>query len=468
MRGEGMRDTMWMWRWGSIVTILGGMFAANGAAQGAADPAPKMQELIQSYAKSKVVEKKFMGSVLVAQGDRVVIDQGYGSANLEWGIPNGPDTKFRLGSLTKQFTAASILLLEERGKLSTDDLVKKYVPDAPAAWDKMTIFEVLTHTAGIPNFTSFPEYHSTEWKDTTPTELVARFKDKPLDFEPGTEFRYSNSGYVLLGYILEKVSGEPYAKFVRENLFTPLGMMDTGVDRNAVVLPHRAQGYEAHPGDPTIAGYVNMTVPFSAGDLYSTTDDLLKWERGLFGGKVLTAASLKKMTTPNKGTYAFGLEVQEISGHRMFVHGGAIEGFRTSLAYFPNEKNGPVTIIVLSNLGSAVEDMTQGLARTMFGLPVNPATPVVRTEVTVPAKLLEDYVGTYQLAPAFAMTITLADGQLISQATGQGKVPLFAESEMKFFPKVVDAEIEFERDASGKVVSMTLLQNGNEIKGKKN
>jgi CubicO group peptidase (beta-lactamase class C family) len=406
--------------------------------------------------------------VLVAQGDKVILSQGYGSANLEWGIPNAPDTKFRLGSLTKQFTAASILLLEERGKLSTDDLVKKYVPDAPAAWDKMTIYEVLTHTAGIPNFTSFPDYRETEWKESKPVDLVARFKDKPLDFEPGTQFRYSNSGYVLLGYILEQVAGEPYAKFVQENLFAPLGMADTGVDRNVTVLAKRAQGYEPHTGGPKIAGYINMTVPFSAGSLYSTTLDLLKWERGLFGGKVLTAASLKKMTTPFKDNYACGLEVANFQGHKAILHGGGIEGFSTSLAYFPDEKDGPMTIIALSNAESNVDQIAQNLSRAMFGLPVKLPRESMPAEVKLSETQLQDFAGTYQLSPNFAITFTVEKGQLISQATGQGKVPLFAESDTKFFARMVDAEIEFSRDTTGKVVSMTLYQNGNQIKGPRN
>jgi CubicO group peptidase (beta-lactamase class C family) len=160
----------------------------------------RMDQVVQSY----VSNKQFMGTVLVARGDQVVFSKGYGSANLEWAIPNTPQTKFRLGSITKQFTAASILLLEERGKLKTDDPVKKYIPEAPAAWDKMTIFHVLTHTAGIPNFTSFPDYRTSAPFATTPEKLVARFRDKPLEFEPGEKWNYSNSGYVLLGYLIEK------------------------------------------------------------------------------------------------------------------------------------------------------------------------------------------------------------------------------------------------------------------------
>jgi CubicO group peptidase (beta-lactamase class C family) len=329
---------------------------------------------------------------------------------------------------------------------------------------------LLTHTSGIPNFTSFPDYRQYERDDVKPVDLVAKFKDKPLDFEPGAEFRYSNSGYIVLGYILEKVAGEQYAKFVQENLFKPLGMKDTGVDRNVMVLPHRAQGYEAHTGDPKNAEYVNMTVPFSAGSLYSTTGDLLKWEQGLFGGKVLTPASLKKMTTPFKANYAFGLTTPPFPGHRLYTHGGAIQGFTTSLAYFPEEKDGPVTIIVLANLGTAADEIAQGLSRTFFGLPapLAPETPVVHTEVTVPAKLLAEYEGTYQLTPRFAIVITVEDGHLVAQGTGQPKGAIFAESETKFFAKVVDAEFEFNRDTAGKVISMTLHQNGNEITGMRN
>lgn len=336
----------------------------------AADQVLRMQQLVQSYVNSKVLSKTFMGSVLVVQGDRVLIDQGYGAADLEWGIPNAPDTKFRLASLTKQFTAASILLLEERGKLSTDDPVKKYVPDAPAAWDKITIYNLLTHTSGIPDFAEFPDYRATEWKETTPLELVARFKDKPLTFGPGTKYAYSNSGYVLLGFILEKVTNEPYAKFVQENLFEPLGMRDTGVDRNALVLPRRAQGYEAGADGIRHAGYIDMTIPFSAGDLYSTTGDLLKWEQGLFGGKVLSAASLKKMTTPFLDFYGCGLWAQKLSGHTVRNHSGGIEGYKTYLAYFPDKKDGPMTIVVLANMGKASVEIGEGLAKAVFGLPV--------------------------------------------------------------------------------------------------
>ena len=224
----------------------------------AQDNVSRMEQVVRSY----VDAKQFMGSVLVDRDGKALLSKGYGSANLEWDISNSPSTKFRLGSITKQFTAACILLLEERGKLKVEDPVKKYMPDAPAAWDKMTIFNLLTHTSGIPSFTGFPDYHSTEAIATTPELLVARFRDKPLEFQPGEKWNYSNSGYVLLGYLIEKISQQSYRQFVQENIFNPLGMKDSGYDSNSEIILHRASGYTPGPKGMTNAGYIDMTIPF--------------------------------------------------------------------------------------------------------------------------------------------------------------------------------------------------------------
>jgi CubicO group peptidase (beta-lactamase class C family) len=420
----------------------------------------RMDQLIQTY-----VPRNFMGSVLVAQDGKVLLDKGYGFANLEWDIPNTPTTKFRLGSVTKQFTAASILLLEERGKLKVEDPVKNYMQDAPAAWDKITIFHVLTHTSGIPSFTSFPDYASTEATPTSPEKLVARFRDKPLEFEPGTKWNYSNSGYVLLGYLVEKISGQSYQDFVQQNIFTPLGMKDSGYDSNSAIIPHRATGYM--PGksgnSPINATYVDMTIPFSAGALYSTTEDLLRWEQGLFGGKILKQASLAKMITPFKQDYAFGLGVQTVKGHKVIAHSGGIEGFNSNLAYYPDEK---MVVAVLANLnGIAADDIAGKLVQVFHAEKVVP--PTERKEITLSPEILKKYVGTYELTPAFSIVMTLEDGQLMTQATNQEKLPLFAESETMFFLKVVDAQVEFVKNEKGEVTHMILHQNGRDVKGVK-
>ncbi|MGO9259216.1 MAG: serine hydrolase [Bryobacteraceae bacterium] len=429
-----------------------------------AQDATRMDQIVQSY----VADRRFMGTTLVARGGQVLFDKAYSSANLEWDVPNTPDTKFRLGSVTKQFTAASILLLEERGKLSVNDPVKKFMPDAPAAWDKVTIFHLLTHTSGIADFTSFPDYPKIEPFATTAAKLVALFRDKPLDFQPGEKWSYDNSGYVLLTYVIEKITGDSYEKFVRENIFTPLAMKDTGYDSNSAIIPHRASGYSAGRGGIENAGFIHMTIPQGAGALYSTTGDLLKWEQGLFGGQVLKPASLDKMTTPFKENYAFGLMVETAAGHKKISHGGGIEGFNTNLTYYPDDQ---LTVVVLANLnGPAAGDIAGKLAAVAHGETVT--LPGERKEITLDAKALSRYVGVYRMpggGPAGTPMVVALDGnQLTTKLGNQQALPIFPQSETMFFLKVVDAQIEFPKDdGSGKASQLTLHQNGRDTTGQR-
>jgi CubicO group peptidase (beta-lactamase class C family) len=425
------------------------LLAASCLAQDVA----RMDQIVQSYTTGN----RFMGTALVARDGQVLFSKGYGSANLEWNIPNSPNTKFRLGSVTKQFTAASILLLEERGKLSVDDPVKKHVPDAPAAWDKVTIFHLVTHTSGIPSFTSFPDYAKFEPFAATAEQLVARFRDKPLEFEPGSQWNYSNSGYVLLTYILEKVTGDSYEKFVRENIFTPLGMKDSGYDSNSAIIPHRAAGYTIVRNQIENTGFIHMSIPQGAGALYSTTEDLLKWEQGLFGGKLLKAASLQKMTTPFKNNYAFGLGVETAGGHKVIQHGGGIEGFNTQLAYYPEDK---LTVVVLGNVnGSAPGEIAAKLAALAHGDKIT--LPGERKEITLDPKTFSRYVGAYQFPGGNNMLVTLENSQLFSKLGNQQAIQILPESPTMFFPKGVDAELEFGKDDDqGRPAQLILHQNG--------
>jgi CubicO group peptidase (beta-lactamase class C family) len=423
----------------------------------AADNVARMDQIVKAYTDNK----QFMGSVLVARDGRVLLDKGYGYANLEWNIPNDPDTVFRLGSVTKQFTAAAILLLEERGKLRTSDLVSTYLPDAPAAWAKITIFNLLTHTSGIPNYTELSDLPTFKLLPTTPAQLVARFEAKPLDFQPGEKWAYSNSNYALLGLLIEKVSGQTYADFLQQNIFTPLKMSHSGYDTSAAIIPHRASGYGMGPRGPQNAAYLDMTVPYAAGALYSSTRDLRLWEEALYGGRLLSAASLKKMTTPFLNNYAMGLAVGQWGGHAFFSHSGGIDGFNTYLTYYPDEK---MTVVVLGNLNGDAPDRIGGqLAAVAHGETV--VLPSERHEVAVDPRILATYVGNYELAPGFVLAVTLEGGQLMTQATGQPKIPIFAESPTRFFPKVVDAEIEFTKDKNGVVTGLILHQGGRDIPG---
>jgi CubicO group peptidase (beta-lactamase class C family) len=434
--------------------------STTASRQSAAAPnLARMEQVIQSF----VVQKQFMGTVLVASGNDILLNKGYGYADVEWNVPNIPEAKFRLGSITKQFTAASIMLLQERGKLNVHDLVDKYMPNPPAAWAHITIFNLLTHTSGIPNFTSFAEYPKIEPFPQTPEQLVGLFRDKPLDFPPGTKWSYSNSNYVLLGYLLEKISGENYAKFLKENIFDPLGMKDTGYDSNSAIIPDRASGYSPTTNGFENAGYINMTVPFAAGALYSTTGDLLRWEQGLFGGKVLSAESLKQMTTPFKNDYAFGLEVRRANGQEVIEHDGGIEGFNTHLAHYPADK---VTLVVLSNVnGPAANEIGGYLGTLAEGGTVT--LPSERKEARVDPKLLDEYVGDYELQPGFVMTVTREDDHLVTQVNGQERVPMYPESNNEFFAKVVDVQITFVTNGQQHAAELVLQQGGQTVHAKR-
>ena len=448
---------------GAATLCLNSRGSTIGSA-GASPQTPSTTSRMEQIVQDSVSRKVFMGTVLVARDDEILLDKGYGFANLELDVPDTPATKFRLGSVTKEFTAAAIMLLQERGKLSVNDLVKKYMPDAPAAWDKITIFNILTHTSGIPNYTSFPEYPALQGIPTTPQKLVARFIDKPLDFQPGERYSYSNSGYIVLGYLIEKLSGESYEKFLQENIFTPLGMNDSGYDSNTAIIPHRAEGYAPSPtGGVVNADYTDMTVPFAAGALYSTTEDLLRWEKGLYGGKLLKPDSLVMMTTPFKNNYAFGLEVRTVNGHKVINHGGGIQGFNTMVAYYPDDK---LEVIVLSNInGAAPQDLSTKLAAVVHGEKVILASE--RKQVQVNPKVFDGYTGRFQLMPNVIVTVTREGNHLFSQLNAQPKSEIFPEAENDYFMKDVDAQITFVTDSQGRATELILRQNGQDRHAKR-
>lgn len=379
-------------------------------AQAAEPSVARMEQVIQSH----VADKTFMGTVLVVKDGKTILDKGYGSADLEWNIPSTPATKFRLGSITKQFTAASIMLLEERGKLNLTDRVRQYLPELPESWDKITIFNLLTHSAGIFNYTALPGLNETKIRHLTPQQIVDLVKDKPLDFSPGDNMRYSNTGYVVLGMVIEKVSGQPYAEFLKANIFAPLGMKDTGYEDQKAILPLRAHGYE-HNKDGVLrnADFIDMSTPYAAGALVSTTHDLLIWENALFAGKAVSQASLAKMTTPFKNEYGFGLVIRDGDGHHQVWHNGGIDGFTTDMRTYPADH---LTIIVLSNVATpASGDIGNKLADIAFGKKVILASE--RKEVTVDGAILARYAGHYQAGPNLAFDVTQEGNALYVQAT---------------------------------------------------
>lgn len=425
----------------------------------AAQDAARMDQVIRASSDADA----FSGAVLVARDGRILLDQGYGLANREWNIPNDGDVKFRLGSLSKQFTAVAVMLLNQQGKLDLDAPIKTWLPDAPAAWDAITPRHLLSHTAGVPNFTAFSDFEAQKTRPAMLPQLIARFRDRPLDFTPGSRFAYSNSGYVLLSAIIEAASGQTYADFVTANLFQPLGMSDSGYDRHDMILPRRASGYALGADGVVNADYVDMSIPTGAGALYSTTHDLLKWEQGLFGGRLLNAQSMTALTTPVRNGYAMGLMVSEADGKRLVWHNGAIEGFNTYMAYDPGDRT---AVIVLGNLNGETPDKL-GAALVTLARGGTVTLPSERRAVALSPDVLKAYEGVYNLAPTFALTISVVDGKLMAQATGQPAFALTAEAEDAFYLTAVDAQITFTRNAAGAVEGLVLHQGGRDMPAKR-
>jgi len=420
----------------------------------AQDITAKADEFVSAFVK----QNKFSGTVLIAKEGKVVFDKAYGMANYEWSIPNTTDTKFRLGSVTKQFGAAAILKLEEMGKLKTTDKACDYLPDCPENWKPIIIHHLLTHTSGIPNFTALKDYGQLKLLPSKYDEQYKAVRDLKMDFDPGTKFQYSNTGYILLGQIIEKASGKPWEVFLDEQIFVPAGMTNTRADNNLVLLPKRASGYRANGGAPTNASYIDMRIPSVAGALISTTGDLYKWDRALASGKILTESSRTKMWTPEKDNYAYGWGIAKQNGKTEQSHGGGIDGFSTFILRVPEDG---VLIVVLSNFEDGkTGDVRRGLTDIAYGRPIE--VPKERTEIQLDSATIEDYPGTYQLSPDFALVITRQGNQLITQATGQGKMPIFAEAKDTFFPKVMPATIVFTRE-NGKVSGLILKQGGREM-----
>jgi CubicO group peptidase (beta-lactamase class C family) len=441
------------------LALLCACLLALSVAARAQDLLPKFEE----YAQATVKAEHFSGAILVARDGKILLSKGYGMADVENDVPNTPETRFRLGSLTKQFTAASILLLQERGKLSVQDSVCKYVAPCPEAWQPVTIHHLLSHTAGVPNFTALPDYQKTMREPTTVESLVARFRSLPLDFKPGEDWKYSNSGYVLLGSVVEKVSGKSYESFLRENIFEPLKMTSTGYDHPNEILKRRARGYATGPDGLVNANYLDMSIPFAAGGLYSTVGDLYLWDQALYGEKILKQSSLDAMFTAVRNNYGYGYGVNKLFNRRLNAHSGGIEGFSTTINRFPDDR---VTVIVLSNNEAArTGPIARDLSAIAFGEKYE--LPVERIVVKVDPKIYDGYVGEYELGPGFVFTVTREGDHLMMQATGQGKAELFPTSETNFFPKVVRADITFVKDTVGHVTHLVLNQNGRQLNAKK-
>ena len=350
-----------------ILTVFGlSMVQGQVSAQ---DKAAKIDALMKQYHQYG----QFNGSVLVAEKGNVIYKKGIGFANMEWEIPNKPDTKFRLGSITKQFTAMLIMQLKEEGKLKLEDKLSQYLPDyRKDSGEQVTIHHLLTHTSGIPNCTSIPNFDQEVSRDPYPVdEFIKTFCSGDLEFTPGSQFRYSNSGYILLGAVIERITGQDYEAVLKEKIWDPLDMKNTGYDHHAVILKKRAAGYRKTMDGCINAPYLDMSLPYSAGALYSTVEDLYLWDQALYTDRLLSPKDKKIMFTPYLRNYAYGWGVlQHYIGDQkktIIRHGGGINGFNTTIVRLVDDKH---LIVLLNNTGrTRLNEMSQAIANILYGLP---------------------------------------------------------------------------------------------------
>jgi CubicO group peptidase (beta-lactamase class C family) len=326
----------------------------------AESPASKIDKFLNSLTEKEA----FTGAVLVAQNGEVLLSQGYGLADRDKNLPNTPQTKYRLAALTKQFTAMAILMLQAQDKLNVQDPICRYISECPVAWQDITIHHILTHTSGMPGI---PDAELPMAKPTTPEQTIALLKDKPLAFAPGERWSYSNTGYMVLGYIIEQVSGLPYGAFLQKYIFEPLQMKDTGYGQNDGSL---AIGYTGYHSEWTEADYVDVTVPYAAGGLYSTVEDLYRWDQALYTEQLISKELLDVMFTPYVPApdfadmeYGYGWVIGEANDHQIVWHPGGFDGFAADIDRYIDDK---VTIIVLSNRDTTDCGITDQIARIIF------------------------------------------------------------------------------------------------------
>lgn len=401
-------------------------------------------------------------AVLVAQDGKILFEKCYGLADREHHVPVIPQTTFRIGSIGKQFTASAILKLQENKKLSVDDKLSKFFPDFPRG-DEVTLHHLLTHTSGIHSYTEKDGFIGRVTSPIKPDDLINSFENDPYDFDPGNKWHYNNSGYFLLGRIVEKVSGQSYGDFLGENFFQPLGMTNTGVYHAHLGLPHEALGYSLEGAVFTNAVNWDMSWAGGAGTLYSTVEDLFRWNEGIFNGRVLNSTSLKTAFTPVKmfenqlnsdSGYGFGWFINRHRGLREISHAGGLNGFQSDLLRVPDEK---FTVAVLANASPGrTNAIPQRLAQQLVDIFLEDKLappPIVNTNVS--PKFYDALTGRY--GPVIAgvnLTISRRGTHLFCQSTdGQPEAEIFPKSDTEFFSKT-GAQITFVKDSNGKVVKM--------------
>ena len=450
----------------TVVTIF--MIAIFSASLFAAEEvsgdviAGNLAEEADEYLEAATELERFSGSVLIARGEEVIFKRSYGMADREHDVANTPKVKYRLGSVTKQFTAMGILQLYEDGKLKLSDPVTDYIPGYEDSRG-ITIFHLLTHSSGLAEYTAFEGVGDRTKLPTTKNEIIDSFWNKELRFSPGEKFSYCNSNYVLLGRIIEKASGQSYEKYIEKNIFSPLGMKDSGYDHPEIVLEDRAEGYVNIGGEIMNASYIDPSFPSAAGALYSTVDDLHEWYLALTSGEVVDRTLWEEASSAQVDNYGYGFMEGNLYGYRRIYHGGTVNGFKTMINIFPDPD---LTVIVLSNLETAeIERINRDLSAIAFREEYE--VPQPEEFIEIDGEILESYTGKYAAGNGYTVEVSREQGHLILSLMGQPKLEVFPLSETEFSPKGSGLVVEFKPGVDGNVSGMKVTQERRSLEAEK-
>lgn len=390
---------------------------------------------------------EFSGSIAAIKNGKMLFKKTYGYANIEHKVKNAIETKYRIWSITKQFTAAAILILEERGLLKVEDSLKKYFPNWSELSDQVKIHHLLTHTSGIFNYSTMQKSHQTFQRvQHERPDLIKMFISKPLDFEPGTQWNYSNTGYYILGILIEELSGKNYSQFLSENIFLPLGMLNTGVDDDKKIVENKASGYYLNGNDLIHCNYINMNLMLSSGGMYSTVEDLLIWDQALNNDKLLSRKSIEKMNTQYKNNYGYGVAINMNGDKRVVHHNGGCEGFLSEIhRYVDND----FAVVVLSNYGfTAVNKLCKDIAAIAFGekydMPTKPAV------FPISGDLLDNYLGIYE-DDGDKIEFKKENDNLFLILNDEYTLPVYPISEDSLHHTWIDEEYTFTKDDDGQL-----------------
>lgn len=402
-------------------------------------------------------------TVIVVKDGKTLLRKAYGMADVARKVPMRAEASLRLGSITKQFTSTAILMLAEEGKLAISDPITKFLPDYPTHGKVITIEHLLTHTSGIVSYTNKPDFRANSSRDMSVSQMIDSFKNDPLEFEPGSRFAYSNSGYFLLGAIIEKVSGQSYAKFVEQRIFVPLGMTQTAYEGMERTPTMRAAGHSQTETGFRPSPALSMSQPYAAGSLVSTVDDLARWDAAVAAGKLLKPASWTLAMSPYKLTdgkltgYGYGWFAGTLRGSPMVFHGGGINGFSSYALRLPDQK---LYLALLTNADGGMASPTL-VASKAAAVAIGNPFPDYKA-IPMDAATLDGYAGTYRIDDTSSRTVRREQDHLVVQRTGRGPFPLYPFATDRFFMDDSTAVFKFVRDAKGAVTQMTLDDNGNE------